>query len=383
METRNYELCPFCLNPMTNSDICTSCLGGIPYVVIDLRNKLNIELPRCRGAYLEDCPEWVWGHRDQVIEPKMEGDRISMQIGEMSSLLVSRNRLDFLKGVKKAKAFNIRNDANKDLAEIACKDLAGTILDGELTDTRTKEGVMDKDTLLRKEQGSFVGFTVWQCLFYNGEDIRHYSDDMRRHYAKEVIKKLKKLCKDCYPYVRKIRLIERKPATLENLKKYLDANWEGVIVKDKTKPLPKNKDGKYQRTNTFWWKVKGEEKRTVDAFIVGVTEATSGGSGVKGIARKPNGKAATFTMAMKASDLVGREVNIEVAVMSNLPDNVKEDGLKNFKKYKGRVVEMRVSGWDGERFRWPRFEKWRTDKTPSDCLLEEQVGGKNDQRNTG
>ena len=35
---------------------------------------------------------------------------------------------------------------------------------------------------------------------------------------------------------------------------------------------------------------------------------------------------------------------------------------------------MRVSGWDGKRFRWPRFVRWREDKSSADCKFDEQLG---------
>ena len=68
----------------------------------DLRNELNINLPRCKGAYLEDSPPEVFTDGDWVLEPKLDGNRCSLQIGAKRSLLVGRNRQDFLKGVDQA-----------------------------------------------------------------------------------------------------------------------------------------------------------------------------------------------------------------------------------------------------------------------------------------
>jgi ATP-dependent DNA ligase len=340
----------------------------------DLRNKLDIEASRCRGAYMEDAPEYIWGHPHWALEPKEDGDRITLQIGSLHSLLVGRNRQDFLKGVARAGLFRVQNETNQDLAAIACKDLDGTILDGELTDLRKLDGTQEKTTIDRIKNGDFIGYTVWQVLTVRGKDVRDLPDWKRREVAGKVIKYLKEVAGVTFP----IRLIDRVPATKENLEAYLNQGIEGVIAKNTMMPIPKEKkSGKYQRTNTWWWKIKGDKKRTVDGFIIGVTEAMSGGSGVHDIARQPNGKAATFTMAMIRKDGKVNEV-VEVAKMFNLPEEAVERGFEHFDEFKGKVAEMQVSGWDGARFRWPRFVKWRPDKTKGDCLFDEQVGRRNE-----
>lgn len=151
---------------------------------------------------------------------------------------------------------------------------------------------------------------------------------------------------------------------MENLQAFFARGEEGAIAKKLTAAIPIG-----HRTNRHWWKLKGDENRTVDAFIIGVSESKSGGSGVKAIKRTANGKAATFTVAM----MKGGEV-IEVGKATNLPSDAKQFGVTDFKRFSGRVVEMRVSGWDGKRFRWPRFAKWREDKSSADCKFEEQLG---------
>ena len=164
----------------------------------------------------------------------------------------------------------------------------------------------------------------------------------------------------------KIRLIERFEATKENLQKIFDMGYEGAVAKQWNKPIPIG-----QKTNSYWFKIKGDENRTVDAFIVGVTEGTSGGSGLTGVKPVPDGTAASFTMAMMRDGKI-----VEIGKMHHLPETVKKHGLNQYGKFQHRVVEMRVSGWNGKAFRWPRWVKLRGDKTPDDCLYEEQVGKK-------
>ena len=95
---------------------------------------------------------------------------------------------------------------------------------------------------------------------------------------------------------------------------------------------------------------------------------------MKGVKRMPDGTAASFTVSMFSAD---RKKIFKVANVKYLPDEVILDGYKMFDdKYKGKVVEMRVSGWNGKFFRWARFVRFRDDKTPRDCIFEEQIGRK-------
>jgi ATP-dependent DNA ligase len=330
----------------------------------DLRNEMNLEAPRCRGGYLEDAPEEIWENSEWVVEPKMDGQRITMQIGAEGSLLVGRNREDFLKGVARAKGFRVQNEVNPEMAAIACPDLDDTVLDGELTDVRKQDGSQDKMTLRRLEIGEFVGYAVWGALVVRGMDVRHLPDERRRDIAGRVIDFLYQNCPGAYD---KIKLIERYPATKRQVEKFLDAGLEGAIAKNQTKPIPMG-----QRTNSWWWKIKADQNRTVDAFIFDATEAADGGSGLTDTPRKPNGKLASFVMAMLNSE--GVKIEVAKCHHGNMDQEVVDRGWQFIDEYKGKVIEMQVSGWDGKAFRWPRFVRWRMDKGPEDCRFEEQVG---------
>ena len=65
-----------------------------------------------------------------------------------------------------------------------------------------------------------------------------------------------------------------------------------------------------------------------------------------------------------------------VAKVGNLPAEAAHDAVTTFKdKYELRVVEFSASNWGGKSFRWPRFDRWREDKSPADCQFAEQVTG--------
>ena len=167
-----------------------------------------------------------------------------------------------------------------------------------------------------------------------------------------------------------IRMIERFPATREKLAEIHASGEEGAIAKYLPGTIPVT-----QRMCPTWWKLKTAD--TVDAFIVGVTEGREGGSGVQGVKPLPNGKAASFTVAMMkdsgSGTTRGKRI-ITVAKVKHLPDEMANEGFVQFEKYKGRVVELRVSGWNGKAFRWARWVRLRDDKSAMDCLFEEQVG---------
>jgi len=327
--------------------------------MIDIRNEYNVDCSKAKGAYLESVPEWIWDDPRWYMEPKKDAQRITMQIGDGKSLLRGRNRQDFLKGVEKAGDFPDKASLSPVLAAYTDPMLDGTVLDGELTESYKMNGEYDKDTVRRIENGEWVGYEVWTVMFWKGEDVRGMSDEERKMLAGMAVEEMRRMGM-------KVRLLPDWPATLKNLKKVFADNEEGAILKCWDATIPT-----HQRTNPNWWKCKGDDDRTVDAFVIGVTEAKEGGSGIRGIAPQPNGKAATFTVGLAKDGHV-----VEVGKLENLPKDAVEFGLRNFHDYRGRVVEMNVSGWDGERFRFPRYKKWRKDKSPRDCLFGEQVGSK-------
>ena len=330
----------------------------------------------------EDAPDHIWNDPNWVLEPKEDGERASLQLAKVLSMLVGRNRQDFLKGVEKAGAFRNLTYRNPYLENITSMKYENSLLDGEMTETfkvaKPKDindnspgmlrhynaaskvngvFVWDKYTVTRYINGDFLGYVVWDCLFYKGNDIREHPLWKRREVAKVIIKSL------CDP---KIILIPQYPCTKEGLQKLFNDGWEGAVAKNLDHPIPVG-----QRTHTNWWKLKGDDNRTVDAFVIGVTEGSSGGSGLTGVKAQPDGTAASLTLAMYRKGKV-----FEVGKVKNLPEDAHLNAFSNFEDFNHQVMEVKISGWDGKRFRWPKFQKWREDKGPRDCVFEEQMGKK-------
>jgi ATP-dependent DNA ligase len=325
----------------------------------DIRNQCDVILPRAKGAYLEDAPEYVFNEGAGVIELKEDGLRASMQLRGSDSLFVGRNRQDFLKGVERAGEFRHLNYKNPTMAKTKFPALLGTVLDGELTETFKQNGKYDKYTIERQEMGYFVGYAVWDCLFFMGKDIRTYPLRDRRKAAIYAVGQLRKEVMGD-----KIKVLERYPNTQSTLDLFAEWGVEGGIWKCDEDPIIPG-----QITHSNMWKLK--TNKTVDAFIIGVTEGTSGGSGVNDKKAIPDGTAATFAVGML--DDAGKNI-VQVGKMKNLNDDQVANGFRYYDQYKGKVVEMTVSGWDGSRFRWARFRKDRPDKSFRDCVFSDQVG---------
>jgi len=236
------------------------------------------------------------------------------------------------------------------------------MLDGEQTEIFKSGGKWDKDTQLRFDEEGWVGYWTWGVLFYKGHDVRFWKEEDRYSAAIEVVKIANEVCGE-----EKFRVVRRIPATKENLDEIFKSHAEGAIAKKLGVGIPTT-----SRANKYWWKLKGDDFRTVDAFVIGSTPAKSGGSGVNGVKPEFDGTAASLVMAL----MTPHGPN-EVCKMGHLPPEAKIGGYLNVGNFLGRVAEMNVSGWDGKSFRWARFKKWRDDKTPNDCLWSEQIGGSN------
>ncbi len=326
----------------------------------DFRNDFNIECPRANGMYLEAAPQEIWDG-GWVLEDKLDGERCTLQFGASENLLVGRNRQDFLKGASKAGAFRHRTDTNPILASACHHLLEGTMLDGEQTEIFRQNGELDKATKIRIIEDGWVGYWTWGVLFYKGRDVRYWTEEDRYEAAGEAVKIANEVAG-----AEKFRLVRRIPATRANLDEIFESHAEGAIAKKLGEGIPTN-----SRVNKNWWKLKGAAFRTVDAFVIGVTQAKSGGSGLTGVKPKYNGTTASFVMALQTEN-----GPVEVCKMGNLPSDAVLNGFKNPERYIGRVVEMQVSGWNGQAFRWARFKRWRDDKTYRDCMWDDQLGGR-------
>lgn len=313
----------------------------------DLRNALEIDVHRCKGGANEPVPDEVF-MGSWTLQLKLDGIRLTVQLGKTKNHLVSRNRHNKLKGVAAAGGF-VTYEVDP-FSKLIHPDLAGTMLDGELMlPGQPAAKVLSLETRAHPERLRYV---VFDCLFYEGIDVRQKSYGERLQMARMAMQKVN------HP---QIEMVKSWQATRENLKKLWESGEEGGVFAKMT--------AKYGESCT---RDKAKSRVDIDGFIIAVTEGRHKGSPKAGIKPVPNGKAALFQIGMY--DQAGKIY--EVGYCAALPDEVQDDGLKDFaSKYKDKVIRMTASGWDGAQFRWIRWAGFHEDKSsPEQCKLDEQVG---------
>lgn len=322
---------------------------------LDWRNALNVEVARPRGGYDDEPPDACFTF-EYAMENKLDGIRKTWALGLTKNWLVGRNRHDKTKGVEKSskKPFVSTCEGVPWLTGLRRPALAGTMLDGELVVDEREHGVVGATMVghLESADPDKLKYVAFDILFCRGIDVRGKSWDERRHLLEEIVAML------AHP---KIECSKVFPADRGIAKGWFEAGAEGVVLKPCSTPYLPGRGSK-------WWKYKAS--KTTDGFVVGVSEASDGGSPKNGVKPRKNGKASRFKMALMRD---GKPV--EIGWCGDLPEDAVEEGFKNPSKFFGRVIEMKMSGWDGRFGGWLRFVRWREDKQPRDCDWESQVGG--------
>jgi len=98
-----------------------------------IRDRLQLDLKRPRGGYLEKVPDYVFGNGDWGKEKKHNGYRATLEFTKDGCVIVGRNRHNKLKGVAKAGGFVDMSQCLPFLQSIARPELEGTLLDGVQT----------------------------------------------------------------------------------------------------------------------------------------------------------------------------------------------------------------------------------------------------------
>jgi len=61
---------------------------------------------------------------------------------------------------------------------------------------------------------------------------------------------------------------------------------------------------------------------------------------------------------------------VEVATVSGMTDELREELSRNKRRYLGKVVEIKANGREPSgRFRHPQFVRFRADKRPEECVV--------------
>lgn len=319
----------------------------------DMRNDQSIELARASGGYLKDLPEGWIGNPEVWFEEKRDDVRISLQFDMGHNWAISRNRENKLKGVDAAGAFCSKTDSLPHLCrKLVLPKMAGLMFDGGISERDHAAGGRGASVahFLAEDPEKLV-LTVWDLLFdKGGVDIRTMPQRERRKLLERRVEEIDSP---------DIKIAPVLPSTMEELKRLWALGWEGVVAKH---------GGAVYRGGGAWRKIKAENP--IDAFILNYIPEKKGGSPKKGIKPTPTGRIGGFYMAMM-SKATGKVVPVGHMLM-DIPEEIKDEGVKNFGKFKGKVAECKASGWDGESFRWLKFVRWHPEQDKT-CYLEEQT----------
>jgi bifunctional non-homologous end joining protein LigD len=192
-------------------------------------------------------------------------------------------------------------------------------------------------------------FWAFDIMMYQGEDVTlaHYIE--RKRLLRSVVEMLELQHPDC-----SIKYVPAYESSATVIQKMIDVGYEGAMLKSKT--------GAYQygKRSPHWLKVKGFS--TMDAFITGYEPGNGGFEGYVGSicfsVMNPDG---TFFEAGKFGNL-----EFEVRALMSAEDG----SLKP--EYYGRVVEiMAQARTKTNRLRHAHLVRWRPDKEPQDCGLDQ------------
>jgi ATP-dependent DNA ligase len=244
--------------------------------------------------------------------------------------------------------------------------LEGTVLDGEMVTTqagldrggRSKHvtaimGSLPEEAVRKQNERGWLTYVVFDCLWYNGKDLRQLPRDERRRFAAQALNRWQN------PYA---VLAETCP-DLRNKRAWLDSLWaageEGIILK--------RRDGVYSQRE--WVKVKNVIE--ADCIVTGYEEATRESKKSDGSVSVTKFHERGWIGAIVVSQY--RDGKLwECASISGIDDALREEISLNRKKFLGRVVTLKANGREPSgRFRHPQFRTWREDKSAEQCVYRE------------
>lgn len=296
-----------------------------------------------------------------VLEPKLDGARMRLFIGQSGNTLNTGRRSDV------TMKYIDRSDNFPHLRDCAVPEFAGTILDGELmppvSSLTTESGVTTKGTLnsavalinvnprdaVRTQQkyGQAI-LVVFDVLAVKGERVDHLPWTQRRQMLESLMEVMTQRC-PC------MQIISVMDATVDNIVTCLNAGFEGAMLK--------KRDARYQMGKRMkaWRKIK--KYSTGDFFIIG----SKPGKG------RNLGKVGSLKLAYMDDD--GKPVYVADArgFSDAMCDAFTDPATGDVKaEWLGKVVEIMGQGrTKGDRIRHPHLVRLRPDKTAEDCRRDQ------------
>ena len=301
-----------------------------------------------------------------VMEPKLDGVRVRLHLGESTNSLITGRRS------VKTFAYTNRSDNFPHLRDALVPELAGTTLDGELlapsgrirshTGTWTDSLLNASVALCNSNPGDsvrtqvFFGkaqFFAFDVLTMKGSSaIQRLPLEVRRQRLRVAVDMLRLEYPGCA-----VHLVPQLPSNAGSIERSIKLGFEGVMVKRLSSPYQPGKRSQH------WLKVKSFS--TADAFVCGYNPGKNGNAGLVG----------SLDLAVRRLD----GTDHPVAQVGNLSHEMRvaisADGGTLKPEFFGTVIEFSCQGLTKSgRARHASMVRIRPDKVANDCG-EDQLDG--------
>lgn len=294
-------------------------------------------------------------YKDKLVEHMIESDKVVAQKkydGERCLLHFDHKRhwATSRRISKKTDRFQQLEENLPYLDDIDCP-LGYTVLDSECFAKTWAESAGVLHSLPERakklqEEGVFMKNAVFDCLVYDGKDIRSLPYEERLSYAKKAVD----IIGNERVFVVESEVIHSMNEAEQKMEEYISQGYEGAVVKDMTTPYSQN--GTYLK----WKKVE-----TVDCIVYGYEMG--------------RGKYSNTIGALKVGywDPEKKEV-VHICDTNPGSDADRENWFKNWDTMKMTVVELKAQEKTKTSLRHPRMSRIRQDKPYTDCTYESIFG---------
>lgn len=317
----------------------------------------QIEPQKARGKLVEA----YWDSLDWIAEEKFDGDRRISQF--CASGLVrftgSKPGVDgyYVEKTDCLPHLSDGRDQSRNGLPPAFR-LEGTVLDGEMVippGMETKGGkskyvtsIMGSrpEVAIRKQRAhGYLGYVVFDCLWFKGRDIRGLPLRERYNYRNQAVE----TWGNAYAKVAVASVGQGKRALLDDV---LERGGEGVVLK--------RYDHLYG-DESLWVKVKYQA--TADVVVMGYNLG-------KG---KYAGKVGAIIFGQNVIPPGNRNYRLRpYGTCRGFDDELMDLLTKRSKQFTGKVFRIKHNGREPTgAFRHPQFDGWRPDKSPKDCVYRE------------
>jgi ATP-dependent DNA ligase len=273
------------------------------------------------------------------MEPKMDGWRILCHVHESGVSFYSRS----------GKSYN--DKLPKVEAELLAHFPAGTWLDGEVVALRLEDGKVYNDwgvaqSVLTKLGGNAaadkVSYMIFDLLAHRGIDARPLPYANRRKLLEQIF--------DGEDFD-KVALTPTFDSTEANYAAFVEAGYEGAVVKREDAPYRSNK-----REGAGWTKVK--PVHSLDAVVMDWQPGESGFKGLVG------------AVIFGQHDADGKLV--EVGRCSGMDMRTRLDMTHHWDKWEGKVIEVAYQErMPSGALRFPQFKRLRSDRSAESVLIHD------------